>query len=66
MRTPGGEDFAYLLERFPGVYAFVGCRNEEKDCCYSLHHDHFDLDEEGMLNGAAFYVQYLLDAQEID
>ena len=41
-----------------------GCRNEEKDCVYSLHHDHFDLDEEGMLCGAAFYVQYLLDAQE--
>ena len=46
------------------MYAFVGCRNEEKDCVYSLHHDHFDLDEEGMLCGAAFYVQYLLDAQE--
>lgn len=64
MKTPGGEDFAYLLERVPGVYAFVGCKNEEKDCIYSLHHDHFDLDEDGMMNGAAFYVQYLLDAQE--
>ena len=63
-KTPGGEDFAYFLERSPGVYAFVGCRNEEKDCCYSLHNDRFDLDEEGMLCGAAFYVQYLLDAQE--
>jgi amidohydrolase len=63
-KAPGGEDFAYFLERTPGVYAFVGCRNEEKDCVYSLHHDHFDLDEEGMLCGAAFYVQYLLDAQE--
>lgn len=63
-KSPGGEDFAYFLNRFPGVYAFVGCRNEEKDCVYALHHDHFDLDEEGMLNGAAFYIQYLLDAQE--
>lgn len=63
-KAPGGEDFAYFLERTPGVYAFVGCRNEEKDCCYSLHHDHFDLDEDAMFNGAAFYVQYLLDAQE--
>ena len=63
-KTPGGEDFAFFLERTPGVYAFVGCRNEEKDCVYSLHHDHFDLDEEGMFCGAAFYVQYLLDAQQ--
>lgn len=62
--TPGGEDFAYFLDRFPGVYAFVGCRNEEKDCVYSLHHDHFDLDEDALVNGASFYVQYLLDAQE--
>lgn len=61
--TPGGEDFAYFLEQFPGVYAFVGCRNEEKDCCYSLHHERFDLDEDALVNGAAFYVQYTLDAQ---
>lgn len=62
--TPGGEDFSYFLERFPGVYAFVGCRNEAKDCSYSLHHERFDLDEDALVNGAAFYVQYLLDAQE--
>ncbi len=62
--TPGGEDFAYFLEQFPGVYAFVGCRNEAKDCCYSLHHERFDLDEDALVNGAAFYVQYLLDAQK--
>ncbi len=61
--TPGGEDFAYFLEEFPGVYAFVGCRNEDKDCCYSLHHERFDLDEDALANGAAFYVQYVLDAQ---
>lgn len=62
--TPGGEDFAYFLEKYPGVYAFVGCRNEAKDCCYSLHHERFDLDEDALVNGAAFYVQYVLDAQE--
>ncbi len=62
--TPGGEDFSYFLEKYPGIYAFVGCGNESKDCCYSLHHERFDLDEDGMLNGAAFYVQYLLDVQE--
>ena len=62
--TPGGEDFSYFLEKFPGIYAFIGCRNEEKDCCYPLHHERFDLDEDALPNGAAFYVQYLLDAQE--
>ena len=63
-KTPGGEDFAYMLEKAPGIYAFVGCRNEEQDQCYPLHHDRFDLDENGMLNGCAFYVQYTLDVQD--
>lgn len=62
--TPGGEDFSYILERIPGIYAFIGCRNEEKDCIYPLHHDHFDLDEDAMVNGAGFYLKYLLLAQE--
>lgn len=46
------------------MYAFVGCRNEAKDCCYSLHHERFDLDEDALACGAAFYVQYVLDAQK--
>jgi amidohydrolase len=62
--TPGGEDFSYILEKIPGIYAFIGCRNEEKDCVYPLHHDHFDLDEDAMENGVAFYVGYLLNAQK--
>lgn len=61
--TPGGEDFAYILEKIPGIYAFVGCRNEAKDCIYPLHHDHFDLDEDAMENGAGFYVSYVMRAQ---
>jgi len=62
--TPGGEDFSYFLERTPGVYAFVGCRTPENDCLHELHSNKFDLDEDSMLNGAAFYVQYTLEAQE--
>ncbi|MCC8126758.1 MAG: amidohydrolase [Clostridiales bacterium] len=62
--TPGGEDFSYILERIPGIYAFIGCRNEEKDCIYPLHHDQFDLDEDAMVNGVGFYLEYLLHAQK--
>lgn len=63
-KTPGGEDFSYFLQRFPGVFAFVGCRNEKKDCVYPLHHNLFNLDEDAMLYGAAFYVLYTLKAQD--
>jgi amidohydrolase len=62
--TPGGEDFSFYMEKIPGVYAFVGCRNEAKDCIYSLHHERFDLDEDSMMAGAAFYVRFVLDMQE--
>lgn len=63
-KTPGGEDFALMLEKKPGIYAFVGCRNEENDQCYSLHHQLFDIDEESLIYGSAFYSQYVLDVQD--
>lgn len=53
--TPGGEDFSHF---------FVGCRTPENDCLHELHSDKFNLDEDSMLNGAAFYVQYTLEAQD--
>ena len=60
---PGGEDFAFYLENKPGIYAFVGCRNEKNDQNYSLHHQRFDLDEQAMLNGAMLYVEYVMNYQ---
>ena len=33
----GGEDFAYYLQKIPGCFIWVGCRNEETDCVYGLH-----------------------------
>lgn len=62
-KTPGGEDFAWLLEKIPGYLAFVGCRNEEKDLIYPLHHEKFGIDENSMINGTALFVQYVLETQ---
>lgn len=63
-KTPGGEDFAWLLEKIPGYLAFVGCRNEAGDMCYPLHHERFDIDENAMINGSALFVQYVLETQD--
>ena len=57
------EDFSNMLQKIPGIYAFIGCRNEEKGCTYSLHHEKFNLPEESMISGCAFLLQYLLDVQ---
>lgn len=47
----GGEDFAYYVQKIPGCFIQLGCRNEEKDCIYPLHHPCFNLDEECMKVG---------------
>lgn len=60
-RTMGSEDFAYFLDRVPGVYAFIGTRNEEKNLTAKNHNDHFDVDESMLKKGAALYAQFALD-----
>lgn len=60
-KTTGGEDFAYFLEKAPGILAFVGIRNEEKGACYPHHHDKFNMDEDALEIGTALYVQYAVD-----
>lgn len=46
------EDFARLLERVPGCFAFVG--NGERSA--PLHNASYDFDDEGLPYGAAFHV----------
>lgn len=63
-KLTSGEDFAFYLEKIPGVLAFVGARNEEKNCNYAHHHERFNIDEDGLEIGTALYVQYALDFLE--
>lgn len=58
------EDFSAYSTKVPGVLAFVGIRNDEKECTYPHHHAKFNMDEEGLLIGAALYVQYAIDFLE--
>lgn len=46
-----GEDFAYYLHHVPGCFIQLGCRNEDKECIYPLHHPKFNIDEECMKIG---------------
>jgi amidohydrolase len=43
-----GEDFAYYLEKIPGCFFFVGCRNENKNSVFPHHHARFDIDEDAL------------------
>lgn len=57
----GSEDFAYFLEKSPGLLALVGAGNEEKATNYPHHHDKFNIDEDALEIGTALYAQYALD-----
>ena len=60
-RLMGSEDFAMFMEKIPGIYCFIGARNEELGKIYSNHNDKFDVDESALHRGAALYAQFAVD-----
>ncbi|MCC8194084.1 MAG: amidohydrolase [Deltaproteobacteria bacterium] len=59
--TMGADDFSYLLERVPGLYAFMGCLNEDKGIVFPNHSDKFRIEEDILYRGAALYAQFAHD-----
>ena len=59
----GSEDFSYFTDGtgVPGMYTFIGCRNEEKGITADHHNDHFDVDERCLTYGTAMYAQFAED-----
>jgi len=55
------EPFAYYQKYFPGVFAFLGIKNEAKGTGAEHHNIHFDIDEHVMKIGVAATVQYTID-----
>lgn len=53
--TMGAEDFAFYLQKVPGVFIFLGIRNEEKGIVHPHHHPKFDVDESVLWKGTALY-----------
>ena len=60
-KTTGGEDFSYYGKYVKTLFAFVGCRNEKKIEYHPHHHSQFNIDEEALVNSAAFYAQFAID-----
>ncbi|BEH03231.1 MAG: amidohydrolase [Propionibacteriaceae bacterium] len=55
----GGDNFADLALRVPGVYAFLGTGNPAVANTQNSHHNgNFDLDEAALPIGAALYADY--------
>lgn len=55
------EPFAYYQKYFPGVFAFLGTKNEALGTGAEHHNSHFDIDEDVLKIGVAATVQYAID-----
>jgi hippurate hydrolase len=59
-REMGAEDFAYLLERRPGCYLFLG-----QGAGPGLHHPRYDFNDEAAPYGASFLARLVERAQPL-
>lgn len=57
----GAEDFAYYLQKVPGVYIGLGTRNEKNGITEGNHSCTFDIDEGILLRGARMLTTIVLD-----
>jgi amidohydrolase len=65
----GAEDFAYFAERIPGLYLWLGVRNESKGFTEMLHTPRFDVDEACVSVGvealSQMVVRFLAEAKTL-
>ncbi len=59
--TMGSEDFAFILEKVPGCFFFIGSANEEKGLGAAHHHPKFDIDESCLPTAAALMASAVMD-----
>ena len=51
------EDFSYYQEKVPGVFLFLGTRNEEKGYICGLHNSQFNFDESVLIKGVEAFAE---------
>ncbi len=59
--TMGAEDMAFMQEKVPGCYFFVGSNNKEKHLDYGHHHPKFDFDEDALPRAAGLMAAAAAD-----
>ena len=57
----GAEDVSRFLQRTPGVYYFLGTRNEKKGCIYPNHSSRFKVDEDVLKYGSVSLAKLALE-----
>jgi len=59
--TMGAEDMAFMQEKAPGCYFFVGSADRTRGLDYGHHHPKFDFDEQALVSGAALMAAAAAD-----
>ena len=57
-RQMGAEDFSVYMEKTPGVFGFLGSRNEAKGLTSPHHHPDFEPDEDVLPYGTGVYAYF--------
>ncbi|MBC1408220.1 M20 family metallopeptidase [Listeria innocua] len=57
----GSEDFAYYLQKIPGVFFYIGAKLKNTQHAYFNHHPKFDIDEDALLVAAKSVADVVLD-----
>ncbi|MDO9517197.1 MAG: M20 family metallopeptidase [Methanosarcinaceae archaeon] len=60
----GAEDFAFYLQKVPGVYLTLGTKNPDKDIVEGNHSSRFDIDEDILITGTEILKSIALDFLE--
>lgn len=60
------EDFSFYQDRVPGVFFYVGTKNEALNYTYSLHHPKFNFDEKVLETGLKAYQTLLKEMGALD
>ncbi len=60
-RTMTAEDMAFMQEKVPGCYFFVGSNDKARQLDYGHHHPKFDFNEEALIRASALMAAAAMD-----
>ena len=60
-QTMTAEDMAFMQQRVPGCFFFVGSNDKTRHLDYGHHHPKFDFDEEALIRGSALMAAAAID-----
>jgi metal-dependent amidase/aminoacylase/carboxypeptidase family protein len=60
-RIFGAEDFAFYLQKVPGIFTILGTREPEKGIVEDNHSSSFDIDEDVLIIGVRMFYTLVTD-----